>query len=112
MAGSRETRSPRSVGFFVVVAFLSSPCGSLVSGFAKEDVEERDACICQRENPFYVDTVRDFRDRRYIYKALGKDAQRKFKEAKSEVEKVKASVSARCDERISAKMERDAGWVL
>lgn len=35
--------------------------------------------------------MRDFRDRRYIYKALGKEAQKKFKAAKSEVEKVKAS---------------------
>ena len=26
----------------------------------------------QRENPFYVDTVRAFRDRRYEYKALTK----------------------------------------
>ena len=25
-----------------------------------------------RENPFYIDTVRDFRDRRYQYKALVK----------------------------------------
>ena len=24
--------------------------------------------VCMRENPFYVNTVRDFRDRRYIYK--------------------------------------------
>ena len=24
--------------------------------------------VCQRENPFYVDTVRNFRDRRYVYK--------------------------------------------
>ncbi|KAK9452621.1 hypothetical protein V1511DRAFT_507411 [Dipodascopsis uninucleata] len=29
---------------------------------------EREAIICQRENPFYADTVRDFRDRRYEYK--------------------------------------------
>jgi DNA polymerase epsilon subunit 1 len=28
----------------------------------------KEAIICQRENPFYVDTVRNFRDRRYIYK--------------------------------------------
>lgn len=28
----------------------------------------REAIICQRENPFYVNTVRDFRDRRYDYK--------------------------------------------
>jgi len=35
-------------------------------------VEERVACVCQRENPFYVDTVRAFRDRRYVYKGLTK----------------------------------------
>ncbi len=29
---------------------------------------EREAIICQRENPFYIDTVKDFRDRRYHYK--------------------------------------------
>ncbi|KAK8845494.1 DNA polymerase epsilon catalytic subunit A [Kwoniella newhampshirensis] len=30
------------------------------------------AIICQRENSFYIDTVRDFRDRRYEYKGLHK----------------------------------------
>lgn len=30
--------------------------------------EERENIICQRENSFYVDTVRSFRDRRYEYK--------------------------------------------
>ncbi|KAK9447075.1 uncharacterized protein V1518DRAFT_422137 [Limtongia smithiae] len=29
---------------------------------------EKEAIICQRENPFYANTVRDFRDRRYEYK--------------------------------------------
>lgn len=33
---------------------------------------EREAIICQRENPFYVNTVRDFRDRRYHFKTLQK----------------------------------------
>jgi DNA polymerase epsilon subunit 1 len=33
-------------------------------------VETRKAIVCQRENPFYVDTVRRFRDRRYEYKGL------------------------------------------
>lgn len=33
---------------------------------------EREAIICQRENPFYVDTVRDFRDRRYDFKGQQK----------------------------------------
>jgi DNA polymerase epsilon subunit 1 len=32
----------------------------------------REAIICQRENPFYVHTVRDFRDRRYDYKGKAK----------------------------------------
>ena len=32
----------------------------------------REAIICQRENPFYIDTVRDFRDRRYDYKGKAK----------------------------------------
>jgi DNA polymerase epsilon subunit 1 len=35
-------------------------------------VETREAIICQRENPFYVNTVRRFRDRRYEYKGLHK----------------------------------------
>ena len=33
---------------------------------------EREAIICQRENPFYVDTVKNFRDRRYDYKGKQK----------------------------------------
>ncbi|KAL1944013.1 hypothetical protein VTO73DRAFT_3831 [Trametes versicolor] len=35
-------------------------------------IETREAIICQRENPFYIDTVRRFRDRRYEYKGLHK----------------------------------------
>ncbi|EGW34100.1 DNA-directed DNA polymerase epsilon, catalytic subunit A [Spathaspora passalidarum NRRL Y-27907] len=35
-------------------------------------VVTREAIICQRENPFYVDTVRSFRDRRYEFKGLAK----------------------------------------
>jgi DNA polymerase epsilon subunit 1 len=33
-------------------------------------VIEKESIVCQRENPFYVDTVRTFRDRRYEYKGL------------------------------------------
>ena len=33
-------------------------------------VETRESIVCQKENPFYVDTVRRFRDRRYEYKGL------------------------------------------
>jgi DNA polymerase epsilon subunit 1 len=38
-------------------------------------VEHREAIVCQKENPFYVDTVRRFRDRRYEYKGLLKKAK-------------------------------------
>lgn len=34
--------------------------------------EKRQAGVCQRENHFYIGTVRAFRDRRYEYKALNK----------------------------------------
>lgn len=54
----------------------------------QEVEEERESIICMRENPFYVDTVRAFRDRRYIYKDKLKQAQREYervsKENKSE----------------------------
>lgn len=48
---------------------------------------EREAIICQRENPFYVDTVKDFRDRRYDFK--GK--QKVWKGKTSELEKAGAT---------------------
>ena len=35
-------------------------------------LETRVTTICQRENSFYVDTVRAFRDRRYEFKGLHK----------------------------------------
>ena len=34
------------------------------------ETRERKTMVCQRENSFYVDTVRAFRDRRYEYKGL------------------------------------------
>jgi DNA polymerase epsilon subunit 1 len=37
-----------------------------------------------RENPFYVDTVRSFRDRRYDFKRLVKVWVAKFKDAQGE----------------------------
>lgn len=44
-------------------------------------MEERTATICQRENSFYVDTVRAFRDRRYEFKGLTKVWKKKLSEA-------------------------------
>lgn len=47
-------------------------------------VVDKVATVCQRENPFYVDTVRAFRDRRYEYKGL-------LKKQKKSLASVKAS---------------------
>ena len=33
-------------------------------------LELREATICQREHPFYVNTIKAFRDRRYEYLSL------------------------------------------
>ncbi|KAI8802655.1 putative DNA polymerase epsilon catalytic subunit A [Cladochytrium replicatum] len=45
-------------------------------------VVSRESIVCQRENPFYVDTVRNFRDRRYEYKGLLKTWKKKHDDAK------------------------------
>ncbi len=58
----------------------SSSCLLSVSDYCKKAykkthvtrLEERVTTICQRENSFYVDTVRAFRDRRYEFKGLHK----------------------------------------
>ena len=44
------------------------------------------ATICQREHPFYIDTVRGFRDRRYEYKDLNKKWGKKLSEAVSAID--------------------------
>ena len=46
--------------------------------------QDKVAVVCQREHSFYVDTVRNFRDRRYDYKASLKDWKNKLKLAKDE----------------------------
>ena len=43
--------------------------------------QSREDIVCQRASSFYVDTVRDFRDRRSVYKGLKKFAERKLQEA-------------------------------
>ncbi|KAG2382234.1 hypothetical protein C9374_005436 [Naegleria lovaniensis] len=44
----------------------------------------KDATICQRENPFYVNTVREFRDRRYVLKDKTKEWKDKMKDPEFE----------------------------
>ncbi|KAL9391175.1 hypothetical protein Peur_015095 [Populus x canadensis] len=55
----------------------------------KPVTEVREAGICMRENSFYVDTVRSFRDRRYEYKGLNKVWKGKFSEAKASGNSIK-----------------------
>jgi len=53
-------------------------------GKTKESViVAKQATVCQRENPFYVDTVKAFRDRRYEYKKFTK----KWAKEKSSLQK-------------------------
>lgn len=59
---------------------------------------QREAIICQRENPFYVDTVKNFRDRRYDFKGKQKvwknkaDALKSSGATPAEVEEAKKMI--------------------
>jgi DNA polymerase epsilon subunit 1 len=50
----------------------------------------REDTVCMRENGFYVDTVREFRDRRYDYKRWTKEWKKKIGQAKNPAEKKEA----------------------
>ncbi|RCN31046.1 b, exonuclease domain protein, DNA polymerase family, partial [Ancylostoma caninum] len=55
-------------------------------------LEMRQTMICQRENAFYVDTVKAFRDRRYEYKELLKKAKGSLDEiSKDDIAGIKAA---------------------
>eukprot|EP00127_Corallochytrium_limacisporum_P003547 Clim_evm30s150 gene=Clim_evmTU30s150 len=54
-------------------------------------IEPRENTVCMRENSFYIDTVRAFRDRRYEYKGMVKQWKKKFGDAVSPTEKMKAN---------------------
>ncbi|XP_065073055.1 DNA polymerase epsilon catalytic subunit 1 [Ochlerotatus camptorhynchus] len=54
---------------------LSDYCRKAYKKTKVTKLETRTSTICQKENSFYVDTVRAFRDRRYEYKAMTKVAK-------------------------------------
>jgi DNA polymerase epsilon subunit 1 len=56
--------------------------------------QTRTDTVCMRENDFYVDTVRQFRDRRYEYKRLNKTWNKKLHEAKD------AASKKQCEDRV------------
>ncbi|KAI9486077.1 MAG: hypothetical protein EXX96DRAFT_495723 [Benjaminiella poitrasii] len=51
---------------------LTDYCRRVYKKVKETKTIERESIICQRENPFYIETVRAFRDRRYEYKGLHK----------------------------------------
>lgn len=60
----------------------------------KPVTEKRMAGICQRENSFYYDTVRAFRDRRYEYKGLNKVWKGRLEDARTSGNAVKIAEAA------------------
>ncbi|KAM3161469.1 DNA polymerase epsilon catalytic subunit [Lachancea thermotolerans] len=63
---------------------LTDYCKKVYHRVKTNEVVERTAIICQRENPFYVNTVRSFRDRRYEFKGLAKNWKQKHSSISSE----------------------------
>ena len=66
----KETKDPKQQA--MVITWLN-----------KVEVELKEGGVCLRENSFYVDTIRDFRDRRYEFKGLVKKWRAKGEEAKA-----------------------------
>lgn len=66
---------------------LQEYCRKAYKKIKETRTEERWQTICQRENSFYVNTVRSFRDRRYEYKGLLKVAKKQLSEAQEKVKR-------------------------
>lgn len=64
---------------------LSEYCRIAYKRMHVTKLEERVQTICQRENNFYVNTVRSFRDRRYEYKGLAKSSKKEVADAIAKV---------------------------
>ncbi|RUS33948.1 DNA directed, epsilon, isoform CRA_a [Jimgerdemannia flammicorona] len=60
---------------------LGEYCRKVYKKVHETQTVERTSIICQRENPFYIETVRAFRDRRYEYKGLHKTWKKNLDEA-------------------------------
>jgi DNA polymerase epsilon subunit 1 len=76
---------------------LGDYCQKVYKRKKETKLVERESIVCQREHPFYVNTVRNFRDRRYEYKGLLKKAKRTLSAAvksgnNTEIEKAKKMV--------------------
>lgn len=63
---------------------FKSYCSSVYKKTKVTEQQTRSATVCMRENPFYVNTVRAFRDRRYDYKSLTKTWKKKQAQAEAQ----------------------------
>ena len=72
---------PASAQSVMLKSKVKSYSHKVYSKYTVESTESRTAIVCQRENSFYVDTVRAFRDRRFVYKVKGKEAKRALDDA-------------------------------
>lgn len=63
---------------------FKSYCSSVYKKTKVTEQQTRSATVCMRENPFYVNTVRAFRDRRYDYKGLTKTWKKKQAQAEAQ----------------------------
>jgi len=72
---------------------LQDYCKKVYHKIHDAETMEREAIICQRENPFYVDTVKNFRDRRYDFKG-----KQKVWKGKTEALKASGASNAEIDE--------------
>ncbi|XP_028400533.1 DNA polymerase epsilon catalytic subunit A-like [Dendronephthya gigantea] len=74
---------------------LSEYCHKAYKKTKISRIEDRETTICQRENSFYVDTVRAFRDRRYEFKGQLKIWKKKLSAAmdKGDAQEIKSCKS-------------------
>jgi DNA polymerase epsilon subunit 1 len=77
------TELSESAQISILKSRLKSYSNRVYKRSKQTEVEDRINTVCMRENPFYVNTVRAFRDRRYEYKLETK----KWKTKKNDAEK-------------------------
>ena len=62
---------------------IKTYCSKVYKQVHMKKIELKEGIVCQKENSFYIDTIRNFRDRRYEFKFLVKKWKGKLEEAKS-----------------------------
>ena len=64
-----------------IIKRVKTYCSKVYKQIHIKKLKEKEGVVCMRENSFYVDTVRDFRDRRYEFKYKVKEWKIKNEEA-------------------------------